>query len=143
VVILAVAGGPVGDETLQVADRDRFAFLVAADALALALPFLRADAAGDARQRVVAQKYLRGEPELAGGDVADECGDVDRDRAPADTLGVFAVKAACRFEHRDLRGQAEVHFVEGVRPRRRVTGSHRLARDLHPLGGFHDNPAHV
>jgi hypothetical protein len=49
---------PVGDEALEVADGDRLA-LLAAQAEALALRLLRADAPGDAGQRVVVEQRVR------------------------------------------------------------------------------------
>jgi hypothetical protein len=51
-LFVTVAAGPVTDIAFQVANRDWQA-LVAANALDLALRFLRANAAGDGRQAVV------------------------------------------------------------------------------------------
>ena len=97
-----VLARPVGDEALEVADGHRLA-LLAADALDLALRLLRADAAGDAGQRVVVEQRCRRRPAgRRAASMLDEARDVDADRAAGDALGVLAQEAALGFEHGHL-----------------------------------------
>ena len=127
--------GPVGDEALQGADRDRLA-LLGADAEPLALRLLRADAPGDAGQGVVVEQRLGGTVEIAAGEALDELGDVDAHRAAVDAARVLAVEAALGLFHGQGLGVAEVDLVEVHRADDRRAGRDIVALDLHPfLGG--------
>ena len=106
--VLAV---PVGDEALQAADRDRLA-LDAADALALALGFLRADAAGQRGQRVGRGHDLISSGEVALCDLGNKFRDADIDRAAFDTQRLLAVQAALCFLDGHLGSIAKGNFLE-------------------------------
>ena len=91
--LVAVGGGgnrlgmyvvavPVRNKALQTADADGFA-LDAADALALALMLLRADTAADGGQRTGLGNHVIGGLKIALGDVLDEAGNIDLNRAAA------------------------------------------------------------
>jgi len=84
---------PVGHEALQPADGDRLA-LLAAQADALALDLLRADASGGGRQRVVYAQDLRCLDEVVIGHGLDELRDVHAYRAALHAGLVLAADAA-------------------------------------------------
>ena len=108
---------------------------MAADALDFALRLLRADSAGNGRQRVVVQQRARGLPQLAFGQQLNEPGDVDHDRAAGDAFRVFALQAALRLEQSDLFRQAQVYLAEVGVPDERLLLHHFLPVDLQPLLG--------
>ena len=120
---------PVGDKAFEVADGHRLA-LDAAHAFGLALDFLRAHAAGDARQGVVAQQASGGAREVAlARTKVDKARDVHADRAAGHALGILALDAALRLEQREVFGEAEVDLAEIVRARGGVLLGHGLALD--------------
>ena len=108
--VLAV---PVGDKALQTADGDRLA-LHAAHALGLALRLLRTDTAGERGQRVRGGDDLIGRSEIALGDLGNELGDADVDRAAADAGHLRAVETAERLVKRGLFGIACCNLVKVV-----------------------------
>ena len=126
-VVLTV---PVGNEPLQPADADGFA-LDAADALALALGFLRADTTADGRQRAGFGDDLVGGFKIAFRDLGDEAGDIDINRAARAAGVVFALQAALGFGHGHLGGVAERDFLEVFVADVRVLARHRAFFGVH------------
>ena len=125
---------PVGDEPLERADGDRLA-LLAAQAAALALALLGADATGHAGQGVVVEERLRGAPQVALGDEVDEARDVDPDRAAVDAGRLLALEAALGLGRGQQVAEAQVDLGEVVCADGRVLLRHRGPLDGHPLPG--------
>ena len=107
-------GGHVAHHALQLADGDSLA-LTAQDALALALVLLRAHAAADGRQQVVALDGLERAGPVLFADLADEAGDVDAYRAALHAQGLLAVEAAVGLGDGVLLGKARVDGAEIAR----------------------------
>ena len=98
----ALGDGSVADPAFQPADRHRFQrFADGADALALV--FLRADAAADRGQQVGASDHVVGAAQVFRDELLDEAGDVDADRAAGDAGRVGAHQAAVGFAQRLVR----------------------------------------
>ncbi len=133
---IQVFTGPVGDEALQMPHGDRFA-LLAADAELLALLLLRADAAGDAGQRVGAEEQLGGAAQVAGGDFLEEAGNIDADGTAADALAVFALQAAVSLKLGEGHGKAQVNLAEIAIALHGLALRHVLPGDCHTLFGGH------
>ena len=104
---------PVGDKALEAADADRLGF-DAAHAAALALAFLRADAAADGGQGGALGDDLIGGFEVAVFYLFDEGRDVNIDGATRDAGHIFAVETARGFVERLLGGIARGDFVKVV-----------------------------
>ena len=109
--LIGVGGVPVGHEPLQTADTHALT-LDAADALALALILLGADAAADGGQGVGGGDDLVGFLKLARGDPIDELGDADVHRAALHAQGLLALQAALCLVHGDLGGVAQSDFFK-------------------------------
>ncbi|MNE42421.1 hypothetical protein D3C80_1365460 [compost metagenome] len=105
-------------EALQPPDRDRLAFF-AADAFALALVLLRADAAADRRQAVLGRDGPIRLLEFTGCHRMDELGDRDADGTAVHARLMLALQAALRFFHRLLRGILKRDFFKIARPHHR------------------------
>ena len=101
----------VADEALQLADGHGLG-LLAADALALALVLLRADAAADGRQHGLLANDVQGAAKVLLADLLNELGDVDVDRAALDAERLLAVHAALGLGQRHLLGEALVDGTE-------------------------------
>ena len=116
---------PIGDKAFEAADGDGFA-LDAAHTFALALVFLRADAAADGRQA----GRLMDDPvsgfKIAFGDLRDKFGDMDLDGTSADTRVVFAIQAAFGFIDGLFGGIAEGDLFEVFIAHVRCLGRHRI-----------------
>ena len=125
--VLAV---PVGDKALETADGDRLA-LDAADALGLALRFLRADTAGQSRQRVGGGNDLICGGKIALRDLCDKVRDLDVDRAAADAERLLAVQAALCLFHGHFRRVAEGNFLKIMITDVRILLRHRSLGHLH------------
>ena len=70
-VVVHVAAGPIGDVTLEVADRDRCT-LATAHALGFALMLLRAHPSGHSGKRIVAEQRARCRGQIASFDTGNE-----------------------------------------------------------------------
>jgi hypothetical protein len=97
----AFPDGHISDEALETADGDRLQAR-ADGAGALALCFLRADAAAHRGEQVGVGDDVVGAPEVLLPDLPDEAGDVDADRAAFDACRVRAEQAALGFPQRVL-----------------------------------------
>ena len=153
---LGVGRGPVGDEALEPADGHRLA-LLAAQAEALALHLLRADAAGGRRQGVVGEQHFGGAGEIGDRDALEKLGDAHLDRAAGHAGAVLAGDAAVRLAHGELFGQAQVDLGEVGGALGGVLFGHGDTVDRHALlagepglvggrslgGGLGENPAAV
>src|SRR3546814_14669184 len=124
----------IGRVSLQKSDRDRLAVLGVAHAGALAEDFGRADPRAGAAENILfvdAQGRAGG---IAGGDLADEAGDVDAGRAGLDAGRVVAEIAAVRFDQRSLlikimhRGGNAGRLAGGVAPAGPAENGRTLAR---------------
>jgi hypothetical protein len=100
---LARVGLPVGDETLQVADRERVE-LLPHHAGALALVLLRADAPGHGGQHVVLAHLGGSGLVVSLLHQLDELAHLDADGTALDALGVGARDAARSLGGRDVGG---------------------------------------
>ena len=109
--LLHVGVVPVGNKAFEAANADRLT-LDAADALALALRLLRADAAADGGQRGGLVDDLIGALVVLLGDLLDELGDLHLHGAARDTGMILAVEAAGGFVERLLLGVAEGDLQE-------------------------------
>ena len=116
---------PIGNKAFEATDGDGFA-LDAAHAFALALVFLRADAAADGRQA----GRLMDDPvsgfKIAFGDLSDKFGDMDLDGTSADTRVVFAIQAAFGFIDGLFGGIAKGDLFEVFIAHVRCLGRHRI-----------------
>ena len=102
---------PVGDKALKAADADRLA-LDGADALALALRLLRADTTADGGKRGGLVDDLIRALVILFGDLLNEFGDLDLNRAAGNALRILAVQAAGSLVKRLLLGIAEGDLEE-------------------------------
>ena len=91
--LVAMFPRPVGDVAFQIADAHGQPF-GGAHANGFALRFLRANAAGDGGQRVVAQQTLRGLGDFAGGEQIEKLRNVHAHRAALDAARIFALQTA-------------------------------------------------
>ena len=122
----------VGDKALQIADGHRRA-LLAQDAAALALILLRADAAGDGRQRVVLAQLGRRGQIVARMDQRHDLLDLHAHRAIDDAAGLGAFDAARGFGQRVQHIQAQIHLLKVAAAHRGVQLRHVRAQNLHAL----------
>ena len=103
--------GLVADEALELADSNGLA-LLAADALALALVLLRADAAADGGEHGLLADDVQGAAVVLRANLLDELRDVDVDRAALDAERALAVHAALGLGQRHLLGEALIDRTE-------------------------------
>ena len=87
---------PIGDESFEVADRHRLG-LLAADALHLALGFLRAYPAGDGGQGIVAKQAAGRAGQVTLHDEIEKARDVHHHRAALHAFRFLALDAALGF----------------------------------------------
>ena len=102
---------PVGHEPLQTADGHRLA-LHAPDAFGLALALLGADPAGQSGQGVGGGDDFISCLKVAFGNLGDELGNADIDRAALYALGLLAAQAAAGFLHGLLGGVAQGYLFK-------------------------------
>ena len=118
---------PVGDETFETADGDRFS-LDTKDALAFALVFLWADAAANGRQTGVLFQTLGRFGEIAFRQGGDEIRNIHMHRAAFHTAWFGAMQAALGLGDRRFRAVAQGHFVEIGDANLRVLYRHVVSR---------------
>ena len=132
----AAFAGVVGQEALHLADADGLEDVLlglAHGAVALALAFLRADAAADGGEQAGAADRLDRAVEVALGGQVHEFGDVDVDRAAFHAGVVLALQAAAGLHHGLGRGEALLHFVLARGPFDRIEGRRVLLGQLRPF----------
>ncbi len=141
-LVPAVLHVPVGGEALQPADADRVS-PAPADAVLLALIFLRAHAPAHGGQRIRQPDGVVGALRIPLRDGADEIRDMHAHRAAADARLVLAVQAARSLPLRQLLRVAEGHLVEVLAADLRRLFGHRGLVRIHirhfwlpPVGGI-------
>ena len=102
---------PVRSKTLQLADGNRFA-LNTPDTFALALALLRADTSADCRQGGRTADYLICLFHIAALHLLDKARNIDRHRAPFNTLGIFTVNASGSLFHCLFHIIAQTYFLK-------------------------------
>jgi hypothetical protein len=122
----ALCDGGVADPAFEPADGDRLQ-RVAHGANALALIFLRADAAADGRQQIGGGDDVVGAAKIVFGDFLDETRDIDIDRAAPDAGLVRTHQASLRFIQRIVEPVAAGHLRKVLRPLLRSLFAHRRA----------------
>src|ERR1035438_1091880 len=129
---LAAIALVVSDEALQVTNGDRRA-LLAEHASALALIFLRTNAAGDGGQRVILAHFGRGGQIVACTNESYDVFDLYAYRTLNNAAGLGALDAARRFSERICRGQAQIHFFKIAAAHLGIGLRHVRAQNSHPL----------
>ena len=131
--------GVVGHEAFEAADGHGLA-LLAKDALAFALLFLRAHTAAHSRKRAVLVDDAVGFVDVALGHFGDEGRDIDVHGAAFTAEGLLALEAAGGFGLRHLGGVAQRHFIKVPDAFFGGLAGHLVAGDLRAL---HDSLAHL
>ncbi len=131
-LLVEVASGPVGDEPLEVADRNGCTFATP-HAFRLALVLLRAHSTRHSRQGVVGEQRPGRCVQVTVLDVGHECGNVDCDRAALDARRPLACQATLGLEQRKVLRETDVHLVEALRAQAGVASGHLLPIDRQPL----------
>ena len=127
-----VGHGPVGHETLQIADRNRIP-LDTADALGFALAFLRTDPAANRWQRVITPQDQRGFDQVFLSQRANEFRNRDTHRAAFHTGAALALDAALRLTYRLIVIQPQVDLLEVAAPHFGIEFGHVNPRYGQPL----------
>jgi len=125
-------------EPLQRADRHRLA-LLAHHAHAFALVLLRTNTPANAGQAVRRADALDGAGEIALGNLADEPGDVDGNRAAFHAQRALALNAAVRLGPGRLLVEPDGHFFKTLGAVMGVQRRHLMALNLQAFGYVHGN----
>ena len=102
----------VGRVTLKRADIDRLILGQVAHACLLAQDFRRADSRAGAAENVLLEDRDRRALDIAGGDLAHECRDIDAGGAGLDAGGIVAEIAAAGIDERPLGIQRRLDIAE-------------------------------